>query len=63
MFCANKFCVFNRIGHCSKLQIELDATGHCKSYIYVNISNEELEKLKVAPDDEAIKRIIEEGRF
>lgn len=63
MFCANKFCVFNRIGRCSKRNVEIDATGHCKDYIYVNISSEELEKLKVNPDDETIKRIIEKGKF
>ena len=38
MLCANKFCIFNSFGHCNKYQIEIDDTGHCKSYIYIDIS-------------------------
>ena len=63
MLCANKFCIFNSFGHCNKYQIEIDDTGHCKSYIYVDISSEDLEKLKKNLSDKTIKQIMEKANL
>lgn len=63
MFCANKFCIFNRIGRCSKYQIEIDSTGHCKSYIYIDISDDDLEKLKSNLSDKTIKLMMEKAEL
>ena len=63
MFCSNKFCIFNSFGRCSKYQIEIDNTGHCKSYIYIDISEEDLEKIKRNLSDKTIKQIIEKAKL
>ena len=63
MLCANKFCIFNSLGRCSRYQIELDDTGHCKSYIYVDISSEDLEKLKRNLSDKTIKQMMEKANL
>lgn len=63
MLCANKFCIFNSLGRCSKYQIEIDDIGHCKSYIYIDISEEDLEKLKKNLSDKIIKQMMEKAEL
>lgn len=63
MICSNKFCIFSKCGQCSKWQIEIDVTGHCKDCIYVNISDEVLEGMKSTLEDEVIKQIAEREKF
>ncbi len=62
MLCANKFCFFNTFGKCSKNQIEIDITGHCKSYRYIHLNHEELAKIKEEQNDHFIEAILKESK-
>lgn len=46
MKCENLFCVYYENYACLLQEIELDIMGCCKSCIYVNIPENELEKLR-----------------
>lgn len=46
ILCENEFCIYQENGKCILDVIELDISGMCQSCIYVNISQEELNKKK-----------------
>lgn len=62
MFCANKFCYYNNFGFCNNREVEIDITGHCKNYIYISISDEELMKAKEKQESEIKEEIYEKAK-
>lgn len=46
ILCENEFCIYQENGKCILDVIELDISGMCQSCIYINISQEELNKKK-----------------
>lgn len=46
MKCENIFCIYERNGKCILKKVELDIIGQCRECIYLNISDEELKRLK-----------------
>lgn len=56
MLCANKFCKYWKANECTLEEIELDICGICKSCIYLDFSEKELEikRTKQLKTDEII---------
>ncbi|MBE6814390.1 MAG: hypothetical protein E7522_02955 [Ruminococcaceae bacterium] len=46
MRCENKFCIYNFKNACVCGETEIDYNGTCKKCEYININDEELEKIK-----------------
>lgn len=46
MRCENKFCIYNFKNACVCGETEMNHNGFCKKYEYININDEELEKIK-----------------
>ena len=61
MFCANKYCYCNNFGFCKNREVEIDITGHCKTYIYIDISDKQLLELKEKQEPEITKQMIEKA--
>ncbi len=61
MFSGNKLCFYNRMGWCEKVGVEIDVTGHCKSYLYIDITDDELMTIKARQYDEIMKEVMEKA--
>jgi hypothetical protein len=49
MKCKNCFCIFQKNGNCLLDSVEININGVCTSFTAVNVSEEELNKLKPVP--------------
>ena len=61
MFCENKFCFNNVLGLCEKAGVEIDVTGHCKSCLCIDITDDELMTIKARQFDEIMKDVMEKA--
>ena len=44
--CENEFCIYQKQGNCILESVHLDIQGNCMDCIYVNIEDDDLNRLK-----------------